>query len=31
LARVEANTDMRDTGKAQIIADLRSEIAKIGK
>ena len=31
LARVEANSDMPDTGKAQIIADLKSEIAKIGK
>ena len=31
LARVEANADMPDPGKAQIIADLKSEIAKIGK
>ena len=31
LARVESNTDMPDTGKAQIVADLKSEIAKLGK
>jgi hypothetical protein len=31
LARVEANTDMPADGKAKIMADLRSEIAKIGK
>lgn len=31
LARVESSKDMPDAGKAQIIADLRSEIAKLGK
>lgn len=31
LARVEANQDMNAEGKAKIMADLRSEIAKIGK
>ena len=31
LADVEGNTDMPAAGKAKIIADLRSEIAKIGK
>jgi len=31
LARVESNQDMPSEGKAQIIADLRSEIAKLGK
>ena len=31
LARVEANNDMPAAGKAQIVADLRSEIAKLGK
>ena len=31
LARVEANNDMPAAGKAQIVADLRGEIAKLGK
>ena len=31
LARVEANEDMAPEGKARIMADLRIEIAKIGK
>ena len=31
LARVEANDDMPPEGKAKIMADLKSEIAKIGK
>ena len=31
LARVEANDDMPADGKAQIVADLKSEIAKVGK
>lgn len=31
LARVEANDDMPPEGKAKIMADLRSEIARIGK
>jgi hypothetical protein len=31
LAQVEANTDMNPEGKARIMADLRSEIARIGK
>jgi hypothetical protein len=31
LARVESNSDMPDAGKAQIIADLKTEIAKLGK
>lgn len=31
LARVEANSDMNAEGKAKIMADLRSEIAKVGK
>jgi len=31
LARVEANEDMPADGKAQIVADLKSEIAKVGK
>lgn len=31
LDRVESNTDMADAGKAQIIADLKSEIARLGK
>ena len=31
LARVEANQDMNPEGKAKIMADLRTEIAKIGK
>lgn len=31
LARVEADTNMPADGKAQIMADLRSELAKLGK
>jgi hypothetical protein len=31
LAKVETSSDMPDTGKAQIIADLKSEIARLGK
>jgi hypothetical protein len=31
LARVESNSDMPEAGKAQIIADLKTEIAKLGK
>lgn len=31
LARVETSNDMPDSGKAQFIADLKSEIARIGK
>lgn len=31
LARVEANDDMPAEGKAQIVADLKSEITKLGK
>ena len=31
LARVEANDDMPAEGKARIMADLRSEIAKVGE
>ena len=31
LARVESSSDMPDAGKAQIIADLKTEIAKLGK
>lgn len=31
LARVESNQDMPAEGKARIVADLRSEIAKLGK
>jgi hypothetical protein len=31
LARVEANDDMPAEGKAKIMADLRTEIARIGK
>jgi hypothetical protein len=31
LARVESNQDMPAEGKARIVADLRSEIAKFGK
>ena len=31
LARVESNDDMPASGKAQIVADLRSEIARLGK
>ncbi len=31
LARVEASDDMPAEGKARIMADLQSEIAKIGK
>jgi hypothetical protein len=31
LAEVEANGDIRGEGKAQIVADLRAEIAKVGK
>lgn len=31
LARVESNSDMPNAGKAQIIADLKTEIAKLGK
>jgi hypothetical protein len=31
LARIETNDDMAAEGKAQIAADLRSEIAKLGK
>ena len=31
LARVQGNDDMPDEGKAKIMADLQSEIAKLGK
>jgi hypothetical protein len=31
LAEVEANGDIRAEGKAQIVADLKAEIAKVGK
>lgn len=31
LARVESNKDMPDSGKARIIADLKSELQKLGK
>lgn len=31
LVRLQANDDMPDEGKARIIADLQSEIAKLGK
>ena len=31
LARVESNNDMPAAGKARIVADLRSEIAKLGE
>ena len=31
LANIEANKDMPPDGKAKIMADLQSEIAKIGK
>lgn len=31
LARVETSSDMPDSGKAQIIADLKSEIARLGR